>query len=94
MKTILLTLMVFIFSSCQITDLDKRIEKIAVDNNFSGTVLIAIKDSIILNNAYGYSDKKKKIKNTPITVFPIAAPFPQPSSRHTEHCRPLHPTGN
>lgn len=73
MKTIFLTVVAFIFYSCDLTDLNKRIEKIATDNNFSGAVLISINDSIILNNAYGYSDKNKKIKNTPLTVFPIAS---------------------
>jgi len=58
---------------CQIKDLEKSIEKIAIDNNFSGSILIAINDSIILNNAYGYSDKKMEIKNNPLTIFPIAS---------------------
>jgi len=77
MKTIFLTVVAFIFYSCDLIDLNKRIEKIAADNNFSGAILISINDSIILNNAYGYSDKNKKIKNTSLTVFPIAIILPE-----------------
>lgn len=73
MKVLFFTLLLFILKACQTKDLEKSIEKIATENNFSGTILIAINDSIIINNAYGYSDKKMKFRNTPLTVFPIAS---------------------
>lgn len=73
MKVLFFTLLLFVLKACQTKDLEKSIEKIATENNFSGTILIAINDSIIINNAYGYSDKKMKFRNTPLTVFPIAS---------------------
>lgn len=42
-------------------------------NGFSGTVLIAKQGEIILHKGYGYSNKEKKTKNNPNTVFTIGS---------------------
>ncbi len=73
MKAFLLTLLASITVSCQPQDIDKAINKIALNNNFSGAILFAINNSIIVDNAYGFSDKKGQIKNSSNTIFPIAS---------------------
>lgn len=40
---------------------------------FSGIVLVAEKGSIVFKNAYGYSDREKKIQNTSMTEFDLAS---------------------
>lgn len=73
MKVLIATLLLFISNSCQRQDFDKTVDYIARSNNFSGSILLAINDSIIVNNAYGFSDKENKILNNPNTIFPIAS---------------------
>lgn len=73
MKVLILTLLLFISTTCQKQDFDKIIDDIARGNNFSGSILLAIKDSIIVNKAYGFSDKENEILNNPNTIFPIAS---------------------
>jgi CubicO group peptidase (beta-lactamase class C family) len=73
MKVLIATLLLFISTSCQRQDFDKVVDDIARSNNFSGSILLAIDDSIIVNNAYGFSDKENEILNNPNTIFPIAS---------------------
>ncbi len=47
--------------------------KINEENGFSGAVLIEDRGSLIYNKAFGYADKKKKIKNTQETLFDIGS---------------------
>ena len=42
-------------------------------NGFSGAVLVAKSDSIILNKGYGLANKEKSFANTPKTVFDICS---------------------
>ncbi|MFN2393422.1 MAG: serine hydrolase, partial [Pyrinomonadaceae bacterium] len=42
-----------------------------VDKGFSGVVLVARKNKIILAKGYGYTDRAKRIPVTTATVFPI-----------------------
>lgn len=73
MKIFLLTLLTSITVSCQQQDIDKALNRISLNNSFSGAILFAINDSIIINNAYGFSDKKRQITNSSNTIFPIAS---------------------
>ncbi|WP_143809639.1 serine hydrolase, partial [Oenococcus oeni] len=43
------------------------------DSNFSGSILIIHKNKILLNTAYGYADKNKKILNTPKSFYGMAS---------------------
>lgn len=43
------------------------------ENKFSGTVLVAKGDDILLDRGYGMADYDKHIKNTPQTIFQIAS---------------------
>lgn len=40
---------------------------------FNGSVYVGVKDSPFISRGLGYSDKEKKIKNTPSTVFDIGS---------------------
>jgi CubicO group peptidase (beta-lactamase class C family) len=40
---------------------------------FSGSVLVAIRDEKKISKGFGYSDKEKRIKNTPETIFDIGS---------------------
>jgi CubicO group peptidase (beta-lactamase class C family) len=42
-------------------------------NGFSGVVLVSKKGEIILSKGYGWADRKKKIPNSPSTVFNIGS---------------------
>ena len=44
-----------------------------MSNGFSGTVLVSKKGEIILSKGYGWADRKKKIPNTPSTVYNIGS---------------------
>lgn len=44
-----------------------------VDKGFSGAVLAAVKDEVVLSKGYGYKDRERKIPNTTATVFPIGS---------------------
>jgi CubicO group peptidase (beta-lactamase class C family) len=50
-------------------DLDRR----AVTGDFSGVVLIAKGDQILLHQAYGFADRDRKIPNTTDTMFHLAS---------------------
>lgn len=45
----------------------------STENGFSGSVLVAVEGQIILSKGYGYSNRAKKIPNTPSTVFNIGS---------------------
>lgn len=44
-----------------------------IDSGFSGSVLVAEKNKIILKKGYGYAKKESKILNTPKTLFNVAS---------------------
>jgi len=44
-----------------------------VKNGFSGSVLVAISDSIILNGGFGFTDSTNRYEITPATLFNIAS---------------------
>ena len=45
----------------------------SMKNGFSGSVLVAIKDEIILSKGYGWSDRNKKIPNSSSSIFNIGS---------------------
>lgn len=45
----------------------------STENGFSGSVLVAVEGQVILSKGYGYSNRVKKIPNTPSTVFNIGS---------------------
>ncbi|OJV17737.1 MAG: hypothetical protein BGO30_01630 [Bacteroidetes bacterium 41-46] len=73
MKTLLLIVLASMFISCQNNNIKTIINRISVNNNFSGSIIFAINDSIIFNKSYGFSDEKRQIRNSPNTIFPIAS---------------------
>ncbi len=42
-------------------------------NGFSGAVLVAKNDTIIINKGYGFADKENKVRNNPNTVYDICS---------------------
>lgn len=75
---VLIIFLLVVAASCSLikkedAELNNRIHKIAIDNGFSGSVLIAFRDSIIVDKAYGFTDKGGTTINTPNTIFPIAS---------------------
>jgi len=51
----------------------KYIDDYSVKNKFSGTILVAKDDEVLLDKGYGMADYNKKIVNKPKTVFAIAS---------------------
>ncbi len=61
------------------TQIENQLERIdaffeeSVEHGFSGAMLVAKGDKILLNKGYGFADKAKKHKNTANTVFDIGS---------------------
>ncbi|WP_180373076.1 serine hydrolase, partial [Oenococcus oeni] len=53
--------------------LARTIKQEIKDSNFSGSILIIHKNKILLNTAYGYADKNKKVLNTPKSFYGMAS---------------------
>jgi CubicO group peptidase (beta-lactamase class C family) len=78
-KLSLCILCINILSACSqnteaptITKIKKYLEQ-SEKKGLSGALLIAKEGKILLNEGFGYSDKSKKNKNTPTTVFDIGS---------------------
>lgn len=57
-------------------DLSTRIDTYltqSTENGFSGSVLLSVKEQIILSKGYGWADRARKIPNTASTVFNIGS---------------------
>jgi CubicO group peptidase (beta-lactamase class C family) len=50
-----------------------RIENIQNNNQFSGTVFVEDKESVLVDVSYGYANRSEKIKNQPETRYGIAS---------------------
>jgi CubicO group peptidase (beta-lactamase class C family) len=78
-KAILRILCISIFAACsQITEAPtitkiKEYLKQSEQKGLSGALLIAKEGKVLLNEGFGYSDKSKKNKNTPTTVFDVGS---------------------
>lgn len=44
-----------------------------IDSGFSGSVLVAEKNKVVLKKGYGYADNETKKLNTPMTLFNVAS---------------------
>jgi CubicO group peptidase (beta-lactamase class C family) len=81
MKNILVLLSIILFFSCTTkkkdNDLADRIDKYMQGkvnfSNFSGAILVAKNDSIILQKGYGLADREWNIQNTSDTKFRIGS---------------------
>lgn len=76
----LLFILLHLYSCKSISDstkTDQNFRKIiyqtAIQNNFSGSILISYNSKILIDTAFGFSDQNQKIKNTGETIFPIAS---------------------
>ena len=58
-----------ILSPDRVTQLDELLSRMAEDETFSGSVLIAQEDEVLLNRGYGSADREQGIPNTPQTRF-------------------------
>ncbi len=47
------------------------VERIEREDGFSGVILLARGDKVLLRKAAGFADRERKIRNTPDTKFPI-----------------------
>ena len=56
-----------------IDEIKRQVAKSAENGDFSGVVLVAKDDKILLNEAYGYADREAKIPNTTKTGFHLAS---------------------
>ena len=78
-KAILCILCINILSACSQKTEDPTITKIknyleqSEKKGLTGALLIAKEGKVLLNEGFGYSDKSKKIKNTPTTVFDVGS---------------------
>ncbi len=55
------------------TKIDRYVKDYTRNNDFSGVVLVAKKDSILFEKAYGYCDAENKIPNSINTLFRISS---------------------
>ena len=78
-KTVICILCINILIACSKNTEDPTITKIknyleqSEQKGLSGALLIAKEGKVLLNEGFGYSDKSKKIKNTPTTVFDVGS---------------------
>ncbi|MBN1363482.1 MAG: beta-lactamase family protein [Syntrophaceae bacterium] len=73
---ILSLLVVFFILGCVTTVHLKQFQDIrrsAIEHDFSGVIFLAMDDTIILHEAFGYADRKENIPNTIDTRFAIAS---------------------
>lgn len=56
-----------------IAEIRKDLDRRAATGDFSGVVLIAKDDRILLHKAYGFADRERKIPNTIATTFHLAS---------------------
>jgi CubicO group peptidase (beta-lactamase class C family) len=56
-----------------ISDIDAWLDKLARDGLFSGSVLIAHRDNVLLSQGYGLANREQNIPNTPQTRFRLAS---------------------
>lgn len=61
------------FSKEKLEKLEKTVDAELKENNFNGTVLIAVGDEVVLHKARGYSNKVKKTKNDLDTKYEIGS---------------------
>jgi CubicO group peptidase (beta-lactamase class C family) len=54
-------------------EIEKRASALAAEDSFSGVVLVAKDDKILVNHAYGYSDQQWKVPNRTDTLFHVAS---------------------
>jgi CubicO group peptidase (beta-lactamase class C family) len=47
------------------------VERIERENGFSGVILVARGDQVLLRKAAGFADRERNIRNTPETKFPL-----------------------
>lgn len=47
------------------------VDRVAREDGFSGTILVARGDRVLLRRAAGFADRERKIPNTPDTKFPL-----------------------
>lgn len=73
---VILLLMTFLMLSC-VTPVNLKqfhdIRRSAKNNDFSGVILLAMDDTIVFHEAFGYADRKENIPNTIDTRFAIAS---------------------
>ena len=53
--------------------IERKIENYIENDDYQGVVLIAKDGKVLFKKAYGYADRKEKIKNTPKTQFLIGS---------------------
>lgn len=61
------------FTEQQLAKIDSLIDIICKNGNFSGSILIGQKDSVLYSRSYGYSNIKAKDLNTDTTAFQLAS---------------------
>ena len=79
-RTSIILLLLFLFGTLQAQDtteqslknIDAYLQR-AVENDYSGSVLVAYKGKILLNKGYGYADRTKKVPFRNTTVFDIGS---------------------
>jgi CubicO group peptidase (beta-lactamase class C family) len=57
----------------RVAQLDEILSRMAMDETFSGSVLIAQNDEVLLNRGYGSADREQGIPNTPQTRFIVGS---------------------
>lgn len=83
LKTFLFILLTFLFigcsqSGCPSKPISESISSLAELNNFSGTILVAFKDSILVDFCLGYTDSNKNVainSETPMAIASITKLF-------------------
>ena len=50
---------------------ERAVDAVEHDDGFSGAILVAHGDQVLLRKATGFSDRERNIRNTPETKFPI-----------------------
>jgi CubicO group peptidase (beta-lactamase class C family) len=76
LKTITALGLIAVMSLCTRNEkppLKQQLAKIASGANFSGAVLVACNNQILVDTAFGFADEYKSIRNTTSTIFPIAS---------------------
>ncbi|MBC5992195.1 serine hydrolase domain-containing protein [Pontibacter cellulosilyticus] len=69
----LTALAVFFLGSSKETNLESFMDEYALENGFSGVVLVAKQGEVLFSKSYGYADRQAKKPNTLETQFSVAS---------------------